>query len=122
MATQVTQEAGWIEKLEPELFKFEQPGQVIHGVFLNLITENAEGKQVPTYIIRLDSDKMIKLRGTHELLRKLLREDKGSFVKIEFKGQEKLEGREQSMMHYRVWIKPGPKRNGPEITDEDIPF
>jgi hypothetical protein len=111
---------GWTEKKEPELFKFEAEGQMINGFLLGRIEEQAEGKPVPTYIIELDSHELIKIRGTHDLIKKLTPADKGKRVRIIYEGTEQVTN--GKMMKFRVLTKPGrDARNNPEISDDDLP-
>ena len=82
--------------------------------------EQAEGKPVPTYIIELDSRELIKIRGTHDLIKKLTPSDKGKRVRIIYEGTEQVTN--GKMMKFRVLTKPGrDPRNNPEITDDDLP-
>jgi hypothetical protein len=121
---------GWQERTTPELFKFEKEGDSVIGFLEKCFRELAEGKQVPTYLIRTDTGERLKVRATYDLLQKITSEDVGMRVRIVYDGEQETAqsaaGTGSSMKKFKVWLKAGPPRRPPsdptQITDEDIPF
>lgn len=116
-------EQGWKRLETPELFSFENPGQMIAGILTDFSSVRVHDKNVPQYVLTADA-RVVKLLGTYDLVQKLTRAHVGCMVRIKFLGTDpNVTKNGNAMKIFDIVIKGTPyQRDSSPITDEDIPF
>ena len=116
---------GWTDVKEPEMHKWDKPGEVIMGTLVAIRKIAIEGKPVPRLTLQLGARTINTLAPYHllELTRGLV----GCDVRIKYLGEdENVRGGPNNtpMKRFSVQSKGTPSGNihGVAITDEDIPF
>lgn len=117
---------GFKEALAPELFKFEQKGQTLEGIFLKAQKEQIKGDWVLEFYFSTGR-KVVRYRPGFDVKSKMNNTMIGKHVIIHYYGDDESKGKEGNAMKvFQVYVKDrDPKADDPSdpgITDDDIPF
>jgi hypothetical protein len=114
--------AGFVEALAPELFKFEQKGQVLEGILVAMKIEVIKGDRVLEMYINTGR-KIVKYRPGYDVKSKLKKEMVMKHLLIRYYGDDEAKGKDGNAMKvFEVYYKPNTEGDDPGITDDDIPF
>lgn len=90
------------ERLSAEIFRFENPGDYLKGVLVDIETVDISGKPTLRYILHdLEENRRFSILGTMDLNNKVRRGDLGKPLEIRYEGLENRPGK-NPIKRYRV--------------------
>jgi hypothetical protein len=123
---------GWSTQHAPELYKFENRGDDLHGQLVAVdrveIKDAKSGakKMVTQFVARIASGQLVKFLGSYDLMQKLSEAHVGKLIRVKYLGDDPSISRNGNAMKiFSVQTKDAPKvtnAHGLEVTDQDIPF
>jgi len=116
-------EPGWENVKEPEMHKWDKPGEMIAGILMAIRRITIEGKPVPRLTLQLGS-RTINTLAPYNLLEQV-RPLVGCELRIKYLGEDdNVRGGPNNtpMKRFSVQSRGTPNAHGVAITDEDIPF
>jgi hypothetical protein len=91
-----------VERVGPEIFRFDKPGNSIRGVLSEIDFVEISGRPTIRYLILDPTEKRPwSVLGTVDLNRKIRQSDVGRFLEIHFDGLEVVEGK-RPIKRFRV--------------------
>lgn len=123
---------GWKTEHAPELYKFENRGDDLHGqlvavdrVEIKDAKTNAK-KMVTQFVVRIASGQLCKFLGSYDLMQKLSEAHIGKMIRVKYLGDDPSISRNGNAMKiFSVQTKDAPRvanAHGVAIDDSDIPF
>lgn len=123
---------GWQTSHAPELYKFENRGDDLHGQLVAVDrveikdARTSAKKMVTQFVARIASGQLVKFLGSYDLMQKLSEVHIGKMIRVKYLGDDPSVSRNGNAMKiFSVQTKDAPKvtnAHGVDINDSDIPF
>lgn len=113
-----------VEIKEPVMVKFENNGQEVAGVLIDIEKVNVKGKPTIQYICEGNDGGTFTFLTTYDISRKLGRKHIGHFISVKFMGIDpSVETQGDPLRRFKVMASKQQEIIDPlEITNADIPF